>query len=124
MGKEVRQKIFDHIKENAKKKDIHILQINGYLEHVHCIISLNSDQDICTVMNLIKGESSHWVNKNKLIQTKFGWQDDYYAASVGEYHLPRLIRYIKNQDSHHQKQSFQKEYDKMVERFGLEKQKG
>ncbi|MCF8219603.1 MAG: transposase [Bacteroidales bacterium] len=61
MAKEIRQQIFDHILENAKKKGIHIIEINGYLEHVHCIISLKQDQNISTVKNLIKGESSYWI---------------------------------------------------------------
>ena len=121
MTKEIRQQIFDHILENAKKKGIHIIEINGYLEHVHCIISLKQDQNISTVMNLIKGESSYWINKNKLVNTKFGWQDEYFAVSIGESQLPDVIRYIKDQEPHHQKKSFQQEYDEFIEKYGFEK---
>ena len=56
--------IINHIKTNAKDKGIYIDRMNGHHDHLHCIISLNSEQNISKVMNLIKGESSHWINKN------------------------------------------------------------
>ena len=33
---EIRQKVFQHIRENAKEKGIHLDFINGYIDHVHC----------------------------------------------------------------------------------------
>src|SRR5690554_3326764 len=78
----IRQRTFRHIAENAKAKGIHLDHINGHLEHGHCLVSLTADQNIATVAQLLKGESSYWVNKNKLSTEKFGWQDEYFAASV------------------------------------------
>jgi REP element-mobilizing transposase RayT len=43
---EIRQKVFQHIRENAREKGIFIDFINGYVEHVHCLISLGSAQTI------------------------------------------------------------------------------
>jgi putative transposase len=63
---ELRQKIWQHIKDNAIKKGIFIDFINGHEEHCHCLISLGTDQTIEKVMQLIKGESSFWINKEKL----------------------------------------------------------
>ena len=37
---ELRKKVWEHIKENAKEKGIFIDTINGYQEHCHCLISL------------------------------------------------------------------------------------
>lgn len=39
----MRYKVFSHIKEYAEKKDIYIDHINGYVEHVHCLISLKAE---------------------------------------------------------------------------------
>ncbi|RZL36911.1 MAG: hypothetical protein EOO96_06025 [Pedobacter sp.] len=36
------------------------------------------------IAKLIKGESAHWINKNKLLPENFIWQDDYFAVSVSE----------------------------------------
>ena len=37
---DIRQKVFQHIRENAREKGIFIDFINGYVEHAHCLISL------------------------------------------------------------------------------------
>jgi putative transposase len=87
---EIRQKVFQHIRENAKSKDIYIDFINGYTDHVHCLISLGTDQTIEKIMQLIKGESSFRINKNGLCKTKFGWQEEYFAVSVSEANLPSV----------------------------------
>ena len=75
--KDIRKQILDHLLENAIDKGIYIDFINGYLEHVHCLVSLGSGQNIDKIVMLLKGESSYWINKNKLIREKFEWQDEY-----------------------------------------------
>lgn len=74
--------ILDHIRENAKTKEIYIDTINGQPEHIHCLFGLNADMALSKAMNLMKGESSHWINKEKIFKTKFEWADEYFAASV------------------------------------------
>ena len=91
---EIRQKVFEHIGENAREKDIYLDFINGYTDHVHCLISLGTDQTIGKIMQLIKGESSFWINKNRLCKTKFEWQDEYFAVGVCESLLENVRKYI------------------------------
>lgn len=117
----IRKSVFRHIAENAKAKSIHLDHINGYLEHVHYLISLNADQNIATVAQLLKGESSFWVNKNKLSQERFGWQDEYFAASVSHSQIDVVRNYLRNQEEHHKKKSFQMEFDDFIDKYGFEK---
>ena len=121
LAQEIRKEVFSHIKENAQTKGIHLDHINGYVEHVHCLISLNSDQNIATVTNLLKGESSHWINQNKLTKSRFGWQDEYFAASVSHSQIDTVRQYIRNQEVHHSKQTFQQEYDEFISKYEFEK---
>jgi len=116
----MRDSVIYHIRDNAKSKDIYIDHINGYYEHLHALISLGSNQNCADLMQKIKGESSYWINKNKLTRLKFAWQDDYYAVSVGMDQIDNLRRYISNQVQHHQKVLFQSEINKMIEEYGLE----
>jgi REP element-mobilizing transposase RayT len=69
---------------------------------------------------LIKGESSFWINKQKLIPHKFEWQDEYFAASVGYSSIENVRRYIANQEEHHKKITFADEYKMFLESNGLE----
>ncbi len=119
--KELRTNVWDHIRENAHEKGIHIDYISGYSDHCHCLISLGFDQNIQKIMRLIKGESSYWINKNKLTKEKFRWQEEYLAMSVSESAVNRVRQYIKNQEAHHAKKSFQDEYEEIMRKYGFEK---
>ncbi len=121
MTNEIRKDVFQHIKENAEKKNIYIDFIGGYVDHVHCLISLGTDQTIENVMRLIKGESSHWINKNDLTQGKFGWQDEYFAVSVSEANVKSVRRYIANQEEHHKAKSFDEEFNGFMNRAGFQR---
>lgn len=112
---DLRKKLWDHIKENARTKGIFIDIVNGYKEHCHCLISLGIDQSISKVMQLLKGESAYWMNKNQLCKSKFGWQDEYFAVSVSESALDKVRTYIGNQEQHHRKETFRTEYDELIE---------
>jgi len=119
-----KNKIIYHIKENAKKQDIYVDFINAHKEHIHCLISLNPDQAISKVMQLIKGESSFWINRNNIIKTRFEWTDEYFAVSVSESDVNQVREYIKNQEEHHKKKTWQEEYTEFMEKYGFVKMKG
>ena len=121
---ELRQKVWGHMKEHAKEKGIFIDTINGYQEHCHCLISLGIDQTMSKTMQLLKGESSYWINKHNLCKRKFEWQDEYFAVSVSESMLDKVRGYIKNQEDHHKEKTFQQEYDQFIEKHGFQKFKG
>ena len=72
-------------------------------------------------MQLIKGESAFWFNNQKLILEKFQWQDEYFAVSVSESMIEKVREYIKNQEVHHNKKSYQEEHNEMIDKFGFQK---
>ena len=69
---EIRKKLCAHIKENAKTKGIYIDTINGHIDHLHALMSMKTDISMSTQMQLIKGESAHWINQNQLLKNHFG----------------------------------------------------
>jgi putative transposase len=117
----IRAKVFEHIRENAREKQIHLDFINGMPDHVHCLISLGTDQTLEKIMQLIKGESSFWINQNGLCRTKFEWQDEYFAVGVGESRLENVRNYIANQEAHHRTKSFDDEFEFFLKRAGFQK---
>jgi len=119
--KEIRDKVWFHIRENAKKKDVFVDFVNGYKQHCHCLISLGVDQTISKTMQLIKGESSFWINKEGLTKEKFEWQDEYYGVSVSESKIETVRNYIKNQEVHHGLDSFDNEIDDLIAKHGFKK---
>lgn len=107
------------MRTNALAKQIHIDFINGHVDHVHILLSINADQTIAKIVQLIKGESSFWINKNNLCDDKFEWQDDYFAVSISESGVNAVREYIKNQEAHHAKKTFQQEYDEFMNKYGF-----
>jgi REP element-mobilizing transposase RayT len=118
----VRGKLIGQIRLNAKEKGIFLDGINGYVDHMHCLISLGTDPTIEKVIQLIKGES-HWINKTGLCKTKFGWQDEYFAVSVSEASIESVRRYITNQAEHHRTHTFAEEFDGFMRRAGSQRLK-
>jgi putative transposase len=119
LAKELRPGLFEHIKANAREKNIYIDIIGGYADHVHTLISLGSDQTIAKVAQLLKGESSHWINQGSLTRTRFEWQDEYIAVSVSESMLGIVREYICGQEEHHRKKSFSEEYQELLQKHGI-----
>ena len=117
LSKKIRQHVFKHIEENAKKKGIQIDEINGHEDHAHVLLSMHANQSIAEIAQLIKGESSYWINKNNLIPGKFEWQDDYFAVSVSEADVNRVREYIRNQETHHTHKTFHEEYTALMKEY-------
>ena len=120
-SKDLRVKMWKHIKQNSEEKEIFIEMVNGFSDHCHCLISLGSNQTIEKVVQLIKGESSFWINNNNLINDKFGWQDEYFAVSVSESMLDTVRNYIINQENHHKKKTFAQEYNEFILKYNFQK---
>ena len=117
--KEIRDKVWFHVRENAIKKGIFIDFVNGHSQHCHCLVSLGIDQNISKIMQLIKGESSFWINKAGITKEKFEWQDEYYGVSVSESMIEKVRNYIKNQEIHHRSKSYEDEIDELISKHGF-----
>ncbi len=117
---ELKLLLLSHIQENAKNKLIFIDTLNCVSEHIHILIFLKPTQKLSDVLMLIKGESSFWINHNKLTKVKFEWQDDYFANSVSESNLRKVRKYIRNQEEHHKKRKFLDEYSELLLKHGFE----
>ena len=115
---ELRKKVFQHIKQNAEEKGIWLDCVSGWQDHTHCLISLGREQTISKVVQLIKGESSFWINQNNLTESKFEWQDDYWAVGVSESQVQVVRKYIHNQEQHHTKETFTSEVEDFMIKYG------
>jgi putative transposase len=121
LTKEIRADLFRHIFDNGRSKDIWVDTVNGYTDHIHCLISLDKDQTISKIMQLLKGKSTHWLNKNRTDNEKINWQDDYFAVSVGQSQVEKIRKYIHGQEEHHRKKTFAEEVQEFMIKYGWQK---
>ena len=116
----VENKIYPFMAEQLREQGCPIRIINGMPDHIHCLFLLSPQKSISEVIKQIKGSSSHFINQNNIIDDKFAWQTGYAAYSVSESVVEKVYEYIKNQKSHHQRKTFQQEYEDFITLYGFE----
>ncbi len=104
------------IKNNGHK----MLAVNNVSDHLHMLVGLSPKQSISDLMRVVKGDSSEWINSNKLTRSKFSWQEGYGAFTHSKSQIDSVVNYIHNQQEHHKKIGFLEEYKKMLTDFSVE----
>lgn len=96
------------------------LAVNGYKDHVHIFFEQNPDSSLSDVLELVKSNSSKWINANRFVPGRFEWQRGYGGFTYSRSQRNDVIHYIMNQDSHHKAQTFRVEYLEMLKKFEME----
>lgn len=88
--------------------------------HAHLVLRLPANRAISDIVRVIKTNSSRWLNQKKGNAEKFAWQSGYAAFSISESLLPEVRAYVRNQDEHHHKRTFQEELRLLLEKHKIE----
>src|SRR5438132_12440202 len=75
------------------------------------------DSAMSDLVGDIKSGSTNFINRQRWVKGRFNWQEGFGAFSYSRSQLDAVIRYLKNQQKHHQRQSFRDEYLKLLNRF-------
>ena len=85
------------------------LRVGGVEDHVHLLFGLSRTSTVAEVIETIKVSSSKWIKTKGPEFKEFHWQGGYAAFSVSESIANTVVRYIKHQEEHHKKRTFQEE---------------
>ena len=96
------------------------LAIDGTSDHVHVLFSLARVVTIADVVEEIKTSTSKWIKTKGPEYRNFHWQRGYGAFSIGQSNLELLKRYIRQQKEHHKHVTFQDEYRKFLNVYGID----
>jgi putative transposase len=96
------------------------LEIGGTTDHLHILAKFKPAVSVSDMLAKIKANSSKWVNDHKMKMRKFAWQEGYAAFTVSESQVPIVREYIRNQEEHHRKQTYQEEFIVLLDRHGIE----
>ena len=96
-----------------------LLAINGMEDHLHLLVTLPSSIPVAQLMRSVKANSSRWVKQKWPQHKRFGWQEGYGAFSVSESAKEDVQEYIRNQEEHHKKRSFQEEFIVLLKRHNI-----
>jgi putative transposase len=113
-------KLFAYITGIIKNKNCFLYRINGIENHIHILTDIHPSIAPADFVKDIKVYSSLWIKKSGLFPGFEGWSEGYASLTCSYSDLERLISYIRNQQIHHQKESFEDEYRRILVEAGIE----
>ena len=96
------------------------LAIGGIEDHMHLLFLLSKNMALKSIVSEVKSSSSKWAKTQGKAYSNFYWQVGYGAFSVSHSAVPIVTRYIENQEAHHKKQNFKKEYVGLLDKHNIE----
>lgn len=115
-----RERLFRFIWGIIRNRDCHLYQINGMEDHIHIFTALHPKICLANLMRDIKAGSSKWIREENLFPDFEAWQDGYGAFTHSHGDKNRLIEYVKNQQEHHKRLSFEEEWRGLLAEAGIE----
>ncbi len=115
-----REELHKYITGIVTNRGQKLLSVFAMPDHIHLLVGLKPSLSIADLVRDIKAGSSKFISDNRWVRGKFSWQEGYGAFSYSKSQIDRVIKYISNQEEHHKKETFQKEYLEFLERFGIE----
>ena len=117
---EIREDLHKYITGIITNRDQKLLSIFCMPDHTHLLVSLKPSISISDLVRDIKAGSSKFINDKKLIKGKFSWQEGFGVFSYSRSQIDTVIKYIQNQEKHHNKKSFKEEYLEFLKKFAVE----
>jgi REP element-mobilizing transposase RayT len=107
--KPIRTEFFKYIGGIIRGEGGVLLEIGGMPDHVHLVVRFKAEPSVATMVKVIKSKSSKWLNEQPKRPGRFEWQRGYAAFTVSVSQLRSVRAYVKNQEQHHRRRSFQEE---------------
>ena len=113
-------RIHSYIGQLVNATGCKVIQVGGMCDHIHILFLLSKDVAISHVVEEVKRNSSRWMKTIEPYYSTFAWQNGYGVFSVSQSVIGKTLEYVRNQGIHHKKMSFQDEYQKFLESYGIE----
>ena len=94
--------------------------INGVNNHVHILCVMSKNIALAKLVENVKRHSSRWIKTKDRYYRTFAWQGGYGGFSVSPSIHDITKNYILNQEAHHRKKSFKKEYLAFLKEYDVD----
>jgi len=96
------------------------VEINCVADHAHVLFCLSRKCSLAKVVEELKRGSSKWIKTKSAALHDFYWQAGYGAFSVSQSNMAAVREYIRTQEEHHRKMTFQEEFLALLKRHDIE----
>ena len=116
----IRPRMHAYLATVCRDCDCQAYRVGGATDHVHIAARLARTSSQAELLEKIKKTSSAWIKHQGSQYAGFFWQAGYGDFSIGWSQLEDLLRYIDQQEEHHQRQTFQEEYRNLLNKYHVE----
>jgi len=117
---DLRARLFSYLGGIVRNLGGTVIAINGTASHVHILAELKPSTSVSEAVRVLKSNSSRWVHELGARFSKFGWQTGYAAFSVSRSNLKGVARYIDQQEEHHKRMDFRREFVALLRKHGVQ----
>jgi REP element-mobilizing transposase RayT len=118
--KAIRDDLYAYIGGIVRGEGGVLLEIGGMPDHVHLVVRFRAEPSVATMLRKIKSKSSQWLNAKPNRPGRFQWQVGYGAFTVSASQLAKVRNYVRNQEQHNRRATFQDEFRQLLMRNGIE----
>lgn len=117
--KKHKEELHKYITGLVQNRHTKMIAIHCMPDHAHLFVGYKPVIYIPDLIKEIKVESNEFINKKGWINGKFKWQEGYGVFSYSQSHIDRVAKYVLNQEEHHRKKTFRKEYKELLAKFDI-----
>jgi len=119
IAKEHKEELHKYISGLVQHRNAKMLAVHCMPDHAHLFVGLKPTILISDFVKEIKVESNEFINCKKWVKGKFSCQEGYGVFSYSHSHIDNVVKYVLNQEMHHQVKSFKQEYHNYLRNFNI-----
>lgn len=120
LSPEVRKELLPYMAATLASHGCHAIEIGGVEDHLHLLVNIGRTITVAQLVEKLKTSSSKWIKSKWPELGTFAWQGGYGAFSIGVRGQAHVVAYIRGQEEHHKKVSFQEEFRAFLKEVGVE----
>lgn len=117
IAKEFQPELWSYLAGICRNHRMAAIAINGMADHAHILFHLPPTIALAKAVQLLKTNSSKWMNEHG---RNFAWQEGYGGFSVSISNTATVAKYIRDQEKHHRKMTFEQEYRALLKKHGID----
>lgn len=116
----IKTSLFEYLGGICRGLECNPVIVGGYKDHVHILCLLSRKISQMKLLEEVKKQSSKWIKTKGEAYSNFYWQDGYGIFSVNPSEIDVVDRYIRKQEEHHNKRTFQDEFRAFLEKYKMD----
>jgi REP element-mobilizing transposase RayT len=117
---DMRPRLLDMLSGILTNIGVQTIEANAVDDHAHALIRIKPSHAPSDVLMKLKSNSSRWIHDTFPQLRLFQWQGGFSAFSVSASQVAEVAKYIRDQEKHHRRISYEEELRRFLEKHGID----